>query len=187
MPVEQRTGRLTSTNQQPIAAAPAQEMTRAGRYRPEIIIVTSSLLYIAVGGYMNSVLNNPADDVNKFIAASMLTRHGVDADSTTLSWLWSTVIVMFVAGSFVGSIMAHQLADRFGRKPTLMFFSSGVYLVGATFFYAARPVDMFELIIIGRLLTGISNGIANPILATYLVESVPEDLTGFAGSILDFR
>ena len=78
-------------------------------------------------------------------------------DESFLNLLWAVTISIYLAGGMVGIFSAGYFADKFGRRNGLQI-SHIVAVLAAVFFGAARPTRLFELIIVGRFIIGLSAG-----------------------------
>lgn len=58
----------------------------------------------------------------------------------------------------IGVFTAGYFADKFGRRGAIQF--SHIFAVfSAIFFGAGKPAGLFELIVVGRLIIGLSTGL----------------------------
>ncbi|ESN97613.1 hypothetical protein HELRODRAFT_114213 [Helobdella robusta] len=100
----------------------------------------------------------------------------------TLTILWSLCTAVFVCGGMIGSFVVGWLADRLGRKYTLML-NAGPSVVGGLLsglcVWAGSPV----LLLIGRFTTGLSCGAATQLGPMYIIEIVPFNLKGAIGTL----
>ncbi|ESN97610.1 hypothetical protein HELRODRAFT_114208 [Helobdella robusta] len=100
----------------------------------------------------------------------------------TLTILWSLCTAVFVCGGMIGSFVVGWLADRLGRKYTLML-NAGPSIVGGLLsgscVWAGSPV----LLLIGRFVTGLSCGAATQLGPMYMIEIVPFDFKGAMGAL----
>lgn len=82
-------------------------------------------------------------------------------------------------GAVFGALCAGILADRFGRKPTVML-ASVVFTMGAG--VMAFSPDVWVLVV-GRLIVGVGVGIVSMTVPVYLSECSPESIRGAVVSI----
>ncbi|KAF7561160.1 hypothetical protein G7046_g2968 [Stylonectria norvegica] len=78
------------------------------------------------------------------------------------------------AGSFIGALGAGVLADRLGRKKTLMI-ASLIWIVGASLQCSAQNVAH---LIVGRIVSGLAIGITSSQVLVYLAELAPSETRG---------
>lgn len=79
-----------------------------------------------------------------------------------------------IAGCLIGAMLAGSSADRYGRKP-LLIFSAAVFLVSA---YMTGAVDSFMLFLIARFVGGIAIGVASGLSPMYIAEVSPPAIRG---------
>nr|XP_055054382.1 solute carrier family 2, facilitated glucose transporter member 11b [Misgurnus anguillicaudatus] len=128
-------------------------------------------------GYNVSVINAPTKAVQNFINQTWIERYGTEISSQVLTLLWSTIVSIFTLGGLVGASVGGMLAIRFGRKGTLLF-NNTFSLLGALFMALSYATSTFELLIIGRFITGVNAGIGICVQPLYLGEIAPRALRG---------
>ena len=108
------------------------------------------------------------------LVAYGITIIGFLLPSLRLEWQISSGILGVIAGAgllgmFIGSIIGGALADRFGRRGTLVWalFISGV------FFLVSSTAWNFASLLVLRLLTGMGLGAVIPIISTMITEFAP--------------
>lgn len=84
-----------------------------------------------------------------------------------------------IAGCLFGAMMSGFFADRFGRKP-LLIFSAVVFLASA---YMTGAEDTFNPFLIARFIGGVAIGIASGLSPMYIAEVSPSDTRGKMVSI----
>lgn len=128
-------------------------------------------------GYNVSIINAPTKAVQTFINETWMDRYGEEIPSQLLTFLWSSIVSIFTIGGLVGASVGGTLAIRFGRKGTLLinniFALMAALLMGMSFFASA-----FELLIIGRFLSGVNAGVGICVQPLYLGEIAPRALRG---------
>lgn len=67
-------------------------------------------------------------------------------------------VALFALGGMIGGLASGWAADRFGRKGA-MIANNLVALVATAFMWIARYVNMYPLIIVGRVIIGINAGL----------------------------
>ncbi|XP_051548909.1 solute carrier family 2, facilitated glucose transporter member 11b isoform X1 [Myxocyprinus asiaticus] len=128
-------------------------------------------------GYNISIINAPTKAVQSFINQTWMERYNTEISSQVLTLLWSTIVSIFTLGGLVGASVGGTLAIRFGRKGTLLF-NNTFALLAALFMGLSYPTNTFELLIIGRFLTGLNAGIGICVQPLYLGEIAPRALRG---------
>ncbi len=125
--------------------------------------------------YQNTVLNLPATVIKQFVSVSFFHHYGYKLSVDGLTFLYSVGIVSaFYLGGMVGALIAHPLAERFGRRDALAFWTCVWNLIGIACIFLSQPLDAFELLIVGRLFTGISHGQFEVCYGLYVTEIAPD-------------
>lgn len=93
------------------------------------------------------------------------------ADNPSMQGLAMSIAI---AGCLAGAMVAGFFADRFGRKP-LLIFSAIVFLVSA---YMTGAVDTFVPFLIARLVGGVAIGVASGLSPMYIAEVSPPATRG---------
>ena len=111
-------------------------------------------------GYINGVLGSQV-----FIDA--IEGAGSKAISSSHT---SLIVSILSAGTFFGALLAGDIADRVGRRPTI--------IAGCVIYAAGVVVQMFAAsalatIVVGRLIAGFGVGFVSAIIILYMVRSVP--------------
>ncbi|KZT64818.1 general substrate transporter [Daedalea quercina L-15889] len=108
---------------------------------------------------MSAVLNNPA--YNEYFGYPGPNRQG-------------GIVASMPAGSFAGALAVTWLADRFGRKQTIIL-SGWLWVIGCIFQCAAQNVAM---LLVGRVIAGLSIGTSTAIVPIYQSEITPPNIRG---------
>ena len=99
---------------------------------------------------------------------------GID-DSFHVSTTTTEIITSFVTlGALVGALVAGVMADRIGRRPTLLF-AGALFAVGAVVEGIAPGTSV---LVIGRLIVGFAVGVASVAAPLYAAEMAPSRLRG---------
>uniref|UniRef100_A0A3Q1AUD7 Solute carrier family 2, facilitated glucose transporter member 5 n=1 Tax=Amphiprion ocellaris TaxID=80972 RepID=A0A3Q1AUD7_AMPOC len=131
-------------------------------------------------GYNISVINAPTQPVQNFINQTWRERYQTGISEDVLTLLWSTIVSMFTLGGFVGAMIGGTLSVKLGRKGTLL--TNNIFaLLAALLMGLSHSAGLFELLIIGRLLTGINAGIGLCVQPLYLAEIAPTAIRGAMG------
>ncbi|NXY30668.1 GTR5 protein, partial [Pomatorhinus ruficollis] len=94
-----------------------------------------------------------------------------------ITLLWSFIVSIYSIGGLLGSSSAGYLSVRFGRKKTMLLANIPA-LLGAALMGLSRLCGSFEMIIAGRLFSGVCGGkLAFP--SVYAGEISPKKLRGF--------
>jgi MFS transporter, SP family, solute carrier family 2 (myo-inositol transporter), member 13 len=89
------------------------------------------------------------------------------------------VVGIATAGAILGSILSSMTNKNYGRRITIMG-SSVAFVIGAAVMGIAPNV---EILLIGRLIVGISVGFASHTVPIYLAEVSPDDVRGLLVSL----
>uniref|UniRef100_A0A3P9H0E7 Solute carrier family 2, facilitated glucose transporter member 5 n=1 Tax=Oryzias latipes TaxID=8090 RepID=A0A3P9H0E7_ORYLA len=131
-------------------------------------------------GYNISVINSPTMYVQDFINQTWANRYQSDISKDALTLLWSTIVSIFTLGGLVGVSIGGTLSIKLGRKRTLL--TNNLFsLMAALLMGLSSSAGLFELLIIGRFLSGINAGIALSVQPLYLGEIAPTALRGAMG------
>nr|KAF6467805.1 hypothetical protein HJG63_017817 [Rousettus aegyptiacus] len=87
------------------------------------------------------------------------------------------MVSLYPLGGLFGALLAGPLAIRLGRKKSLLV-NNTLVVAAAVLFGFSRRAGSFEMIMLGRLLIGISAGVGMNIQPMYLGESAPKELRG---------
>ncbi|XP_037536375.1 solute carrier family 2, facilitated glucose transporter member 11-like [Nematolebias whitei] len=131
-------------------------------------------------GYNISVINAPTMYVQNFINRTWMQRYQTSISENGLTLLWSTIVSMFTLGGLVGVSIGGMLSVKLGRRGTLLS-NNSLSLLAALLMGLSASVGSFELLIVGRLLSGINAGIALCVQPLYLGEIAPTALRGAMG------
>lgn len=83
--------------------------------------------------------------------------------------LYASLVSIYVVGGCIGSLIGATMADKFGRKNSLLFCKT-LLIIGAMMFYFGRYLRFVEALFVGRILNGIAGGMTLSILPLYLTE-----------------
>lgn len=112
-------------------------------------------------GYINGVNGSPY-----FIHKV----EGLDADSLSDSHT-SLITSILSCGTFFGALIAGDLADRIGRKWTVIL-GCAIYAIGVVIQMITGEGDALAAIVVGRLIAGVGVGFESAIVILYMSEIV---------------
>ncbi|XP_075048309.1 solute carrier family 2, facilitated glucose transporter member 11-like, partial [Mixophyes fleayi] len=124
-------------------------------------------------GYNLSIINAPTKHIQKFVKESWMKNRGSEMDSQTITLIWSIIVSMYPLGGFIGGLLAGPMAIRLGRKS--LVFSNLLIVLSALLCGFSRYANCFVMIILGRVLSGVSSGVSMNIQTMYLEESEPKN------------
>ncbi|XP_041983888.1 solute carrier family 2, facilitated glucose transporter member 1-like [Aricia agestis] len=138
-------------------------------------------------GYNTGVLNAPQNVMSEWLQEDVFngsawnSTRGAENDPKTTT-VWSIVVSIYCVGGMLGGVITGVVADRFGRKSGLLLNNILVFL-GAALEAGARYVNSSEMLILGRFLIGINNGLNAGLAPMYLAEISPVSLRGSIGTV----
>jgi len=90
----------------------------------------------------------------------------------------SLIVSILSAGTFFGALIAGDVAERIGRKWTVIL-GCGIYLIGVIVQMITGPsVDALGTIVAGRVIAGIGAGFESAIVILYMSEICPKSVRG---------
>ncbi|KAF9639597.1 hypothetical protein BFW01_g11403 [Lasiodiplodia theobromae] len=98
-----------------------------------------------------------------------------DKSEAVLANLSSNIVSVIQAGAFAGALFSTWLANKIGRRPSLIVASVLVF-IGVAF--QAGASGYIELLYVGRLIAGIAIGIASTVNPLYVSENAPRGIRG---------
>ncbi|XP_012269365.2 solute carrier family 2, facilitated glucose transporter member 1-like isoform X2 [Athalia rosae] len=131
-------------------------------------------------GYNIGVINNPADLMKTFCNESIQARYNVELSKGALNVVWSTVVSIFLIGGVTGSLSAGWLADKLGRRGALAI-GNALAILAAILFLCVKAINSVEVLMAGRLIVGLSAGLATSLVPMYMTETAPLKLRGAVG------
>ncbi|XP_067911336.1 solute carrier family 2, facilitated glucose transporter member 11-like isoform X2 [Heterodontus francisci] len=128
-------------------------------------------------GFNLTIINAPTTFIQNFINETWTERYGTQLESWVITLLWSFIVATYSVGGLVGALIAGPMAVRVGRRNSLLL-SNIFVLAGALLMGLSKTMKSFELIIIGRFLSGINSGVGLNVNPMYLGESAPKEIRG---------
>ena len=98
------------------------------------------------------------------------------------TWQKSLIVSILSAGTFFGALVSGSLADRFGRRTTIIM-GCVIFIVGVVVQVAATHV---EALVVGRLVAGFGVGFVSAINILYMSEVAPRRVRGAIVSSYQF-
>ncbi|KAG7137412.1 Quinate permease like protein [Verticillium longisporum] len=90
--------------------------------------------------------------------------------------LSANIVSTLQAGCFLGALLAAHAADRFGRRPVLIWGAGGISLIGVILQAAAS--GHLAPMYIGRFVSGFGTGFASMVNPLYVAENAPRAIRG---------
>ncbi|KAI7827863.1 general substrate transporter [Kickxella alabastrina] len=138
-----------------------------------MVAALSSINY----GWVIGSVNIPSQVIEKCSGGPETWSNGFPSCIPMSSTLWGLVVGLTALGAWAGSMFSGQIADRFGRKRTLMF-NNVFFVAGALLTCTATSIAQLA---IGRFVSGIGCGVAANLVSTYNSEVATTRTRGFLG------
>ncbi|CAI2353671.1 unnamed protein product [Caenorhabditis sp. 36 PRJEB53466] len=152
------------------------------KWTPYLFFCISSIALASFqDGFQIGCINAPGPLIIEWIKQSHFDLFGETLSKYKADFIWSVAVSMFSVGGMFGSLSSGFLADRIGRKRTL-FHNNILALLAATCLSAAKFVNFYPMIVLGRFLVGLNCGITSGLVPMYLTELAPANLRGKSGS-----
>ncbi|ELK26299.1 Solute carrier family 2, facilitated glucose transporter member 11 [Myotis davidii] len=128
-------------------------------------------------GYNLSIINAPTVHIQEFTNQTWQARTGQPLPDHLILIMWSLIVSLYPLGGLFGALLAGPLAVMLGRKKSLLV--NNVFVVAAAVLFGfSHRAGSFEMIMLGRLLMGVSAGVGMSIQPMYLGESAPKEFRG---------
>ncbi|KAI7850222.1 general substrate transporter [Circinella umbellata] len=137
---------------------------------------------IASLGTLNSGINTSALNV-----PSYYVRNCPDSDHVTYfpgsslpqcikmnDWIWGVATGMLAVGGLLGAISSGTLAERFGRRDSMLFMNA-LFVIGAVLISTSTTSGQFA---VGRIFVGVTSGFMTTIVSVYITEISPPSHRG---------
>lgn len=133
-------------------------------------------------GYNIAVMNAPTDEITGFFFPC---NKSVDPDADNCSEpyvknMYALAVSAFPLAGMIGSLMVAAVVNKFGRRGGLLL-NNVISLLSAICFAMAKYVNVFPLLIVGRVFIGIFAGLATGIVPMYISEISPKEWRGAIG------
>lgn len=129
-------------------------------------------------GYFTSIYNQPSLIVISFINSTQSNR----VDPERMHRIWGVTMSMLNFGMVLGTLVGFPICQRMGRRPCLLY-SAAFGSIGAIMQSLSRPTGFYQLIAVGRFITGLSSGIACVVVPLYGTEVSPKKYRGAVGCL----
>ncbi|XP_055629804.1 solute carrier family 2, facilitated glucose transporter member 3-like isoform X2 [Toxorhynchites rutilus septentrionalis] len=139
--------------------------------------VTSTLGVSIPVGFNLGVINALSEYIKEWNNATLYEQHRISFSTNALNTVLATIVSIFLIGGVLGSLGAAFMADRFGRKKSYLL-CGVLQTLGGVCFLCCRTFSSITVLLIGRIIVGISAGLTTGILPMYLSEVSPTKLRG---------
>ncbi|KFO22060.1 solute carrier family 2, facilitated glucose transporter member 3 isoform X2 [Fukomys damarensis] len=152
--------------------------------------VTPSLVFAvtiaAIGsfqyGYNTGVINAPEAIIRKFLNSTLSQKLSEPPSPGLLTTLWSLSVAIFSVGGMIGSFSVGLFVNRFGRRNSMLMVNFLV-VAGGSLMAFCKMAESVEMLILGRVVTGIFCGLCTGFVPMYIGEVSPTTLRGAFGTL----
>ncbi|GLH08599.1 Solute carrier family 2, facilitated glucose transporter member 1 [Gryllus bimaculatus] len=146
-----------------------------------VIIGMVSILGSSVPvGYNIGVMNTPAHIIREFCNATVFETYGINMSPAGMNVLWSSIVSIFIVGGIIGSLCGGWVADLVGRRGAVIV-NHALALMAAILFGSSRSAGSVEMLLLARLIVGLSSGLVTTTVPMYLTEIAPISIRGAMG------
>ncbi|XP_036369475.1 solute carrier family 2, facilitated glucose transporter member 3-like isoform X1 [Octopus sinensis] len=142
-----------------------------------VAVFGNSLLY----GYNIGVINTPAEIIMDFYNETYAERSDSAPSKEFITMQWSLTVSLFVAFGMIGSFVSGMMADRFGRKKSMLLITVIMFLAAITG-GITKTAKAPECLMISRMLVGLHSGVNIGLASLYLAEIAPKEIRGAVGT-----
>lgn len=132
-------------------------------------------------GYNVGALNTAADIIKAWIVQQHQENYGSKLSDVNLALVWSTVTSIYNLGGLIGAFLVATIIKTTGSRKGLVY-NNVILLLGVVCEFAAVYARHYELVIIGRFIVGINNGVSSGICPIFLCDLAPKNLRGSMGT-----
>ncbi|CCF60740.1 hypothetical protein KAFR_0L01310 [Kazachstania africana CBS 2517] len=129
-------------------------------------------VFVAVGGFL---FGYDTGLINSLIDMQYVREH-LAPNHTFFTNVQMSILVSFLSlGTFVGALSAPIISDSLGRKLTIIISTAFVFSLGNSLQVGATSM---QLLVIGRVISGIGIGFISAVVPLYQAETVKKNLRG---------
>ena len=147
-----------------------------------IFATFSAVLGLFQLGYNASSMNQPHFVIEMFLNKTFEDRYSTELTTESVATYFSIAVTIFSVGGMIGALSAGRLGEKLGRRNALLYTQS-FSIIGALLQGLCKYVSSYEMLLLGRLLAGVSNGVFEGISTLYLVEIAPTNVRGAVGTL----
>ncbi|XP_077114266.1 solute carrier family 2, facilitated glucose transporter member 3-like isoform X1 [Ranitomeya variabilis] len=133
-------------------------------------------------GYNTGVINAPEEIIRAFYNDAYIHRYRTPMSESLLTSLWSLSVAIFSVGGMFGSLSVGYVANRFGRRNSMLLVNIAA-LVGGALMALSKLAWSFEMLIIGRFIIGVFSGFCTGLIPMYIGELAPTAYRGALGTL----
>ncbi|KAI9498308.1 monosaccharide transporter [Zychaea mexicana] len=95
-------------------------------------------------------------------------------------WIWGVATGMFAVGGLLGALASGPLAERFGRRDSMLMMNT-TFFIGAALLSTSTTSGQFA---VGRIFVGAGSGFMTVVISMYIAEVAPPPTRGALGCFL---
>jgi len=142
--------------------------------------VFAAVLGMFYFGFNTGVVNAPAASIQRFTNQSYYEHYGEYLDKSGQDTIFTIITSAFIVGGMAGAMGGGFVADKIGRKRGLVV-SQITGLLGGVIMAISKPTSSWEVLLVGRLVVGITAGLNTVLVPMYVSEIAPVELRGGLG------
>ncbi|XP_069188411.1 solute carrier family 2, facilitated glucose transporter member 1 isoform X2 [Procambarus clarkii] len=132
-------------------------------------------------GFNLGVINAPLKLIGEWMNTTNFDRNEEYLTETKQTMLISIMVSIYCIGGMIGGALTGFFAERFGRKGGLLI-NNIFAIVASVLFGFCKMANSYEMLIAGRFVIGINNGLNAGLCPMYLSEIAPVNLRGAIGT-----
>jgi len=145
-----------------------------------VLSVFGAVLGMFYFGFNSGVVNAPAASIQNFTNHSYYSHYGTYLDKSQQDVIFTAITSTFIIGGMFGAMVGGIVADKIGRKRGLIF-SQTMGLLGGVIMSISSPTHSWEVLLVGRLVVGLTAGLNTVLVPMYVSEIAPVNLRGGLG------
>lgn len=156
-----------------ISNTSSRDWTTVSSYQSDKMSIILGI-FVAIGGFL---FGYDTGLINSIIEMEYVKKH--IAPNSEFSTGYTSILVSSLSmGTFIGALSAPFISDSYGRKFTIIFGTFFIFIIGNSLQVAANEI---LLLIIGRVISGISIGLISAVVPLYQGEAAKK---WFRGAII---
>merc|ERR1719319_2241707 len=157
-------------------------LTKQKGFTPVMIrSFVAAILGMFYFGYNTGVINAPEDSIKVFIRESHQSHYGVGLEDQQLNVIFTCIVSAFIVGGMIGAMVGGFVAERVGRRRGVMA-SALIGVVGGVIAAISSPCLSWEVLLVGRLVVGLTAGLNTVVCPMYVAELGPPNVLGGAST-----
>ena len=132
-------------------------------------------------GFNTSAVNAPQMVIEEFIIECFIERFGMHLTRKSVTTYLSIVVTIYLVGGMVGVLCASWIAEKSGRKMGLIY-PQIISIIAALLMGCCKEFSSYEMLVIGRFLVGVGDGLITGIIPIYISEVAPIHMRGLFGT-----